>query len=149
MGALLFQSPQGRDKASGEDLEFALVNNYSHKQYCQLLASQIPTWLNREEEVKEASVEEDCAWMTVREQDVNAILAEEAPNLRETDIQSIIEEEAGDAMVQSMKSFMQGVSSVEGVDAIPREGPGKHVIPVNVDFDAVMGLLKGRHESEE
>lgn len=144
MGALLFQSPQVREKASEDDLTFALVNNYSYKQYCQLHTSHIPAWLTEEEEVKEGSVKEDCAWMTVREQDVNAFLAEEKENLREVDIHAIIEEETGDRVLQSMKSFMQGVSNVEGVDALPCEGPGKTVMPVNVDFDAVMDLLKGR-----
>lgn len=127
-------------------MHFALRNNLSYKEYTQLEESQIPADLKETGPLEERPwLEEDLTWLEVTEEDVNAILKAGEDTLREVDIDQIIQEEnAGKDMVQSVKSFVSGVSNIEGIDAIPQEGGEKPIVPVHVDFDMVMELLKGR-----
>lgn len=101
IGALLFQPPQTHKRFSPDDgvsssslspsLLFALTNNYSYKEYCQLEESQIPSLLEKEgERITQELIQEDLEWMVIEEDDVNHFLQTEEGNLREEDITSVI-----------------------------------------------------------
>lgn len=102
IGALLFQPPQTHkrffpnDEMSSTSLSssllFALTNNYSYKEYCQLEESQIPLLLEKGEGEKASQelIQEDLKWMVIEEDDVNHFLQTEEGNLREEDITSVI-----------------------------------------------------------
>lgn len=57
----------------------------------------------------------------------------------------IEEDRMGQEVLQSFKSFLSGISNVEGVDSIPAGKDEQNHTPIHVDFDKVMGLLKGIH----
>lgn len=50
----------------------------------------------------------------------------------------------GDKVLSSFKSFISSVSNVEGIDSIPKKDGKTEAMPVYVDFDKVVDLLKGR-----
>ena len=48
------------------ELTYALLNNYSYQEYCQLERSLIPQWLEEKEEKKPSEwVKEDLSWLQI------------------------------------------------------------------------------------
>lgn len=73
------------------ELTYALMNNYSYKEYCQLEKSLIPQWLEEKEEKKGSEwVNEDLFWLQISEKELNEVLHAEEANLRDEDITAII-----------------------------------------------------------
>ena len=73
------------------ELTYALLNNYSYQEYCQLERSLIPQWLEEKEEKKSSEwIYEDLSWLQISEEELKDVLNNEEANLRDEDIAAII-----------------------------------------------------------
>ena len=73
------------------ELTYALSNNYSYQEYCQLERSLIPQWLEEKEEKKSSEwIYEDLSWLQISEEELKDLLNNEEANLRDEDIAAII-----------------------------------------------------------
>ena len=73
------------------ELTYALLNNYSYQEYCQLERSLIPQWLEEKEEKKASEwIKEDLSWLQITEEELKDVLNNEEANLRDEDIAAII-----------------------------------------------------------
>ena len=56
------------------ELTYALLNNYSYQEYCQLERSLIPQWLEEKEEKKASEwINEDLSWLQITEEEQKSL----------------------------------------------------------------------------
>ena len=73
------------------ELTYALLNNYSDQEYCQLERSLIPQWLEEKDEKKSSEwIYEDLSWLEISEEELKDVSNNEEANLRDEDIAAII-----------------------------------------------------------